>query len=90
MFELSDSDREYFTEMRALTRDTQGREVLVGLTFEETVEYVTYSKSSMSGKTTYDPEARDHYLELHDKHQRARFQVLGAEHVLRTENPVRH
>ena len=85
MFEFTEAERAYKTEMRAITKDSQGREVLVGLTIEETVFYMEYVRNRMQGHNDSQNGAR--YLELHEKHERARFAVLGAEHYVRTENP---
>jgi hypothetical protein len=48
--------------------DAQGRRVLVGLSFEETIEYHDGGSDS-----------KDRFLELHDKHEQARFARLNAE-----------
>jgi len=87
MIEFSDSERKRHAEMRSLTTDEHGREVLVGLTVEETEFYVTYLRTRHSGKRTLSD--RDRYLELRQKHEKARLQVLLAENQLRIENPPR-
>ena len=88
MFEFTEAERAHKTEMRAITKDSQGREVLVGLTFDETAFYMSFSRKFLSGDQ--DSEDSEVYLELHEKHEHARFEVIGAEHILRTENPPRH
>ena len=85
MFEFTESERAYLKEMRAISTDSQGREVLVGLTVEETALYMAHSRAFLSGNR--DRDNRDAYLRLHDKHERARLEVIGTEHYLRTENP---
>ena len=87
MFAFEDSEKAYLTEMRALTIDSQGRDVLVGLSFEETEIYVNHSRAFLKGDR--DRENRDLYLQLHEKHERVRLEVIGNEHYLRTENPSR-
>jgi hypothetical protein len=89
MFEFSDSERVWHTEMRGISTDEQGREVLVGLTMEETVFYVTRTRNRGSGVRDSDPGNRARFLELGQKHERARLQVIGAEIELRRENPPR-
>lgn len=89
MFTFTESERAYLSEMRAITTDGHGREVLVGLTLEETAWYVAYSKARLTGEHR-EPEDGKEYLELYDKHERARLQVLGAEIEARNENPTRH
>ncbi len=78
----------YLKEMRAIGEDDEGREVLVGLTVEETSFYLNYGEQYVHGDV--EPNDGERYLELHDKHEKARFAVLGAEHVLRTEKPTIH
>jgi hypothetical protein len=81
--------RQYLTEMRAIGVDGEGREVLVGLTFEETAWYLEYSDRKLHGKSgTNHDEDRDQYLVLHDKHESARLQVLAAEIEKRTDDPT--
>ncbi len=90
MVELGDSERAYMTEMRMLTVDTQGHETLVGLTLDEADFYILYSRARGSGTGSHDDDARDRYLELHDKHERARIMVLMAENELRVDQPTRN
>ena len=80
---FTDADRDVLNEMRALSTDSEGREILVGLTIEETVFYMEYVRNRMQGHSQNGAR----YLELHEKHECARFAVLGAEHYVRTENP---
>jgi hypothetical protein len=74
-------------EMRALSTDAQSCEVLVGLTLEETAFYVTYGRHRIASTSRHDDKK---YLALHDKHERARLSVLGAEIELRNDDPPRH
>jgi len=90
MFEFTDAERLYLSEMRALGADEQGRDVLVGLTLEETAFYMEHSRRFTSGNRDRDPENRKRYLTLHEKHEKSRLQVLGAEIYVRTGNPARH
>jgi hypothetical protein len=87
-----DKFRDYLTEMRSIATDSTGREVLVGLTAEETDWYFAYTEKRMSdaprGQNHGNDRAR--YLALHDRHERARFQVLGAEIEKRTDSPTSH
>lgn len=85
MTTFTDAERAYLAEMRAITTDTQGREILVGLTAEETAFYMAYARDMRSaGRNSVDSER---YLELHDKHEAARLGVLVAENQLRVDNP---
>jgi hypothetical protein len=87
-----DKFREFLTEMRSITTDGTGREVLVGLTAEETDWYFAYTARRMSdaARGPHHSEDRERYLALHDRHEHARFQVLGAEIQKRTDSPTSH
>lgn len=88
MIDFGDDERAYLTEMRMLTKDSNGQEVFVGLTLEETEFYVTYGRQSLLGVENRNDA--DRYLELNEKHERARLNVIGAEAQLRVDNPSRH
>jgi len=83
---FTDADRTSLVEMRALTTDSAGREVLVGLTFEETVFYMEYTNKRMQGYKDRPNSKR--YLQLHEKHELARLEVLGTEIFVRNEKPT--
>lgn len=98
---INEADRAYMEEMRMLTRDADGREVLVGLTFEESEWYLAHVEADVGTAderaarlADMTPEEHDaeteRYLALHDKHELARMEVLGAEHQLREVKPTRH
>lgn len=59
---------------RRWATDGEARRVLVGLTAEETAEYERTRDADAS-----DYDAKDRYLELHDKHEAARLQRLMIE-----------
>ena len=44
MFSFTDDERTFLIEMRALSTDTNGDEILVGLTLEETAFYMNHSR----------------------------------------------
>jgi len=88
MHTFSDDERASLTEMRAITTDSKGQELLVGLTEEETAFYMEHSRRFLSGNRDRKDKAR--YLELHEKHERVRLSVLGAEVYVRNKNPPRH
>ena len=75
--------RSFLIETRALGRDADGREILVGLTAAETTEYLGLQRDALSAVD------RDRFLELADKHEAVRLQVIGAEAAAR-QDPVRH
>jgi len=92
MSAFNDTERAYYTEMRGLTSDAEGREVLVGLTFEETVFCIEYKRKLEPGgpPRNRDREDRERYLRLHEKYDVARLEVVGSEVHLRNKNPPRH
>ena len=87
MLNLRDGYRAYLVEMRALSTDSNGRDIYVGLTHEESERYHTLSSPLMRSGTHEEDEE---YMALDDKHNLARMQVLDAEHIKRTENPAQH
>lgn len=88
MTTFTDDERAYLTEMRAITTNAQGREILVGLTPEETEFYIAYSRD-LSGDS-HNTTNSGRYLELHDKHEAERFGILAAENQRRVDNPPLH
>jgi hypothetical protein len=90
MIELDPGEREFMTEMRKLSVNSQGEEILVGLTVEETHFCIAASKRRMRSDSTPEPTERAAYAALMEKHEMARQQVLAAEHILRVSKPMRH
>lgn len=88
MFEFTEKERAFLSEMHAITTDGSGREVLVGLTADETTTYMTLTRKFASQPLR--PDENEVYLSLHDKHESARIAVLAAENVLRVDKPPRH
>jgi hypothetical protein len=86
---FTEQERASFGWMRGITQDSEGRPVLIGLTFEETDFYITYRRKFLTPERDRNREHQRLYLELHRKHEIARLQLLGAEIVLRNENPTR-
>lgn len=87
MAKFSDEEREILNNMRLLTRDSNGNEVLVGLTLEETDFYFNYKEGCKKGE---NPIGSDRYLELHQKHELSKQRVIFAEAEIRAKNPPRH
>ena len=83
MLDLNDGERAYMQEMRILSTDRNGNEVMVGLSLEETLRMLEHNRRFLSGDRDRNESSRDDYLRLHEKHERARLQVLGAENELR-------
>jgi len=84
--DLDDHDRVHLEWSRALSSDRQGREVFVGLSFEESEELqslrrtLAFKPAEFEGsREEYDRQTR-RYVQLFDKHEAARLQAVGAEH----------
>jgi hypothetical protein len=67
---LTEAERQYLTETRSLTLDEVGREVLVGLTYDESSLLMAYRRRLAAGSTDEDPTI---WLELAERHERARW-----------------
>jgi hypothetical protein len=85
---FSETEREMLNEMRAITSDAHGNELLVGLTLEETDFYLAHQRDFRAG--IRHSEDRLRFLELHNKHERARCEVLGLEQYVKREDPTKH
>ena len=66
---VTETERQYLAETRSLTLDEAGREVLVGLTYEESSLLMAYRRRLAAGSTDEDPTI---WLELAERHDRAR------------------
>lgn len=86
MLRLTEGEKNYLLEMRALSTDTQGNDVYVGLTSSESERYHFLSDPHKSLERSESEE----YLALNDKHELARLLVIDAENTLRVEKPSRH
>jgi hypothetical protein len=83
---VNEAHRPYLEFMRMLGRDGGGREVLVGLTYEETEWYFAHLEDELGANhrralnTIAEMNSgRDRYLELHDRHEAVRQQIVMAE-----------
>jgi hypothetical protein len=76
-FTFSDSERTHLSEMRAIAIDEQGRQVLVGLSMDETVFYQTYIRRRAAGTRERDRTNQPRFQELHQKHEWHRMQVIA-------------
>jgi hypothetical protein len=88
MFSFTMAERIYLKTIGAISRDAQGREVLVGLSLEETEFYMGYAAEFHSGEVSRANGER--YLALHERHEAARFRALEAEIHLRIQDQPSH
>jgi len=77
MFVFTEAEREIRTRDRAIVLNKVGREVLVGLTEDETALYMDYMRRYGLNKRLWtrarpDKAEREAFLELHNKHETAR------------------
>ena len=86
---LSDGERGYLQGMRALTIDVHGRECFVGLTFDESIWYVTDTKRRRGDVSPEEEDQADaRFDELSDRHDAARMGILVAENEMRVDKPT--
>lgn len=93
--EIQDPDPDGF--FRAWSTDAQGNRILVGLTPEETQWYLDFRRKDFRHRLSGNffpwqsvkdmKEEKSRWLELNNKHELARRQVIGAEIALR-DNPT--
>ena len=72
MRELTDAERQYLNETQSLTVDEAGRDVLVGLSYQESSLLMVYRRRLAAGNTDQDPENLTIWLDLSEQHERAR------------------
>jgi hypothetical protein len=94
---VNEAHRPYLEFMRMLNRDDGGREVLVGLTYEETEWYFAHLEDNLGTNRLYTLKTvaemnsdNDRYLELHDRHEQARMQIVMAEIEAREAAGAKH
>jgi hypothetical protein len=89
---IDEKFRPFMEEMRMLDSDRDGREKLVGLTFEESEWYLAYLDDRFPTDRDEVDRSRDdsaRYLELNGKHERHRMAILMAENEAKL-NPIRN
>lgn len=72
----------YLNEMHALTTTADGALIFVGLSPDESGEYLKLSRSR--GGNSYEDGER--YLALHEKHEITRIRILAAESISRNSD----
>ena len=82
---IPESHKPYLIEMRGLDRDSLGRDVLRGLTYEETEEYFAYLDNRLQDRDTSGDSTR--YLDLHGKYEHARHEFLLIEMAAKRSGP---
>ena len=72
MCEFTEAERRYLTETRSLTRDQEGREVLVGLNDQESAALMAQRRRFSAGNILPDTATLKLWLGLAEKHEQAR------------------
>jgi hypothetical protein len=75
---VKDTDRAEFEAFHDLGFDSDGREVLVGLSYEETEWYLDILERDRSGKGRITKEEMLRRADLDDRHNAVRLQILQA------------
>ena len=83
---LTEAERQCLTETQSLTRDETGREVLVGLTYEESNLLMVYRRQFATGNRDLDAVKLSIWLELSDRHALARPRTNNLTHPRLTDS----
>ena len=84
ILQLTTEEEKYLTEMRQLTTDISGNRILAGLTVEESIWYMERTREQVRQRAgghlaTAMRQSRPRFMELLERHERARMQIVGAE-----------
>ena len=83
---LTEAERQCLSETQSLTRDQEGREVLVGLTYEESNLLMVYRRQFAMGNRDEDPVKLSIWLELFNRHALARPWTNNLTHLRLTDS----
>ena len=72
--DLTDQERETLRAMRAITINDQGHEIFVGLSADESLEFLDFSRRNEGGE---DLSSTKRFMHLRDRHEEARQQIVG-------------
>jgi len=76
MLAINETERAKLSASHALTTDSEGREVLVGLDHEESLHYVEYCYARIPGSHR-SSDTSNHYILLGQKHEQARLALIA-------------
>jgi len=88
MLTLQPGARAYLSRIRALSTDKNDNDVFVGMTAEESIWYQNYANDSFGGTANRSDGSQRKYLELQDRHESARLQVIETEHQAGIARPT--
>lgn len=80
-FRFTDSERAELSEFGAITTDERGREILVGLTHDETAFLMAYERGFIGTQRDSNRENGKKYVALMNKHLLAWRETLGGMHA---------
>ncbi len=87
MANFSEAERAHHLKMQALATDSEGRDVLIGLNDEETEFYLQHRRKFFTANR--DRDNKNHFVELHDKHEAARAARIESQAQTRSEFPLK-
>jgi hypothetical protein len=87
---LSPPERAQLNATSALSTDTSGHEVLVGLTREESEWCLCYEKAQFDNEPRTTAADDERYMALYDRHESHRLLQLDAVVQMRVERPNKH
>ena len=76
MCDFTETERQYLAATRSLTQDDEGREVLVGLTDEESATLMAFRRRCAADNKLPDTATLGSWLDLAEKHELARPWVI--------------
>jgi hypothetical protein len=82
---VKETDRAEFEAFGDLGFDSEGREILVGLSYEDTEWYLAILEKERSGKGLLTDAEMDRKLDLDDCHTMVRLQLAAAEYEARSQ-----
>jgi hypothetical protein len=85
---VKETDRAEFEAFGDLGFDGDGREVLVGLSYEETEWYLDVLERDRLGRGLITEAENDRRNDLDDRHAMVRRQIAAAEYEMRSEAPL--
>lgn len=79
LLDLTDSERAFYKDMRGLSIDKDGNEVLLGLTQEESIFYIDCLHLRAANPDSARGRDFDRWVGLDEKHEYARFRMIAAD-----------
>lgn len=84
MLKFQPREREYLSNIYAISNDQNQNLVFVGMTLEESIWYSQFLEKSFKGIADRSSDDEQRYLFLHDKNEEARRTILASESLLQS------